>query len=87
VLQLNADELTAATTTKILRMKGSVWQLACRARRRARPRRCAARAQADITVTFSGKEASDARDALAKFVYEKLFDWWAGRRTAAALGR
>uniref|UniRef100_A0A6V3LQ19 Myosin motor domain-containing protein n=2 Tax=Lotharella globosa TaxID=91324 RepID=A0A6V3LQ19_9EUKA len=31
--------------------------------------------QAPITVNLSATEATSARDALAKFVYEKLFDW------------
>eukprot|EP00466_Bigelowiella_natans_P015699 jgi/Bigna1/127316/aug1.4_g2024 len=31
--------------------------------------------QAPITVTLSAQQATSARDALAKFAYEKLFDW------------
>jgi len=31
--------------------------------------------QAPITVTLGAQEAANARDALSKFVYEKLFDW------------
>lgn len=33
------------------------------------------RGQDDITITLSSQEAANSRDALGKFVYEKLFDW------------
>jgi len=33
------------------------------------------RGQSETTVLLSKKHASDTRDALAKFVYGKMFDW------------
>jgi myosin heavy subunit len=67
------DKTSVENVSKLLQVNADELQNVCTTRRMV------VTGQAPITIGLSSAEASSARDALAKFIYEKQFDWLVDR--------